>query len=241
MNILAVDSGNSRIKWGLHDGQSWIASGAVGRQETVRLNDTWKTLPAPAKIVISNVAGELVRSEINVATTRWRVAPQWIVAQPAQCGVTNGYTQPAQLGCDRWAALIGARLLHTGPALIVMAGTALTIDALTGDGKFLGGLILPGLDMMVETLSSKTAGIRVERGELQMFPTSTRDAVWSAAIQATAGACERMRAAMEESGEAAPMLLLSGGAADAIEPWLPGPVNRIDNLVLEGLACIGKE
>ena len=84
MSILAVDSGNSRIKWGHHDGERWTAGGAVDRQETtVRLNDTWKTLPPPTKIVVSNVAGELVRSEINVLTTRWRVVPQWVVARSA--------------------------------------------------------------------------------------------------------------------------------------------------------------
>ena len=241
MSILAVDSGNTRIKWGLHDAGGWIATGAVSRQETVRLNDTWKSLPPPSKIVIANVAGALIRSEIQVLTSRWRVMTEWVVARPQQCGVANGYEQPAQLGCDRWAALIGARQLNRGAAIVIMAGTAITIDALTADGEFLGGLILPGFDMMVDALSSKTAGIRVERGEFQVFPTSTRNAVWSAAIQATIGAVGRMYAALVERSEAAPVVLLSGGAAEVVQPWLEGTVARVDNLVLEGLACIGAD
>ena len=241
MSILAVDSGNTRIKWGLHDAGGWIATGAVSRQETVRLNDTWKSLPPPSKIVIANVAGALIRSEIQVLTSRWRVTTEWVVARPQQCGVANGYEQPAQLGCDRWAALIGARQLNRGAAIVIMAGTAITIDALTADGEFLGGLILPGFDMMVDALSSKTAGIRVERGEFQVFPTSTRNAVWSAAIQATIGAVGRMYAALVERSEAAPVVLLSGGAAEVVQPWLEGTVARVDNLVLEGLACIGAD
>ena len=241
MNVLAIDAGNTRIKWGMHDGTGWAATGAVGRHEVVRLSDAWKSLPAPGKILAANVAGELIRNELGVLTARWRLTPQWIASKAAQCGVTNGYRQPAQLGCDRWAALIGARHWHPGAAIVVMVGTAITVDALTAGGKFLGGLILPGFDMMVDALSTRTAGIRVERGEFEVFPTSTHNAVWSAAIQAAAGATERMRAALAASGEASPLIMLSGGAAELIESHLQGEIVRVDNLVLEGLLRIATE
>jgi type III pantothenate kinase len=241
MNILAVDAGNTRIKWAFRDHRGWVANGAVTRQETVRLSDPWKALPVPSKIVISNVAGELIRAELTVLMARWRMAALWVSAKETQCGVTNGYRQPAQLGCDRWAALIGARHLHPGPALIVMAGTAITVDALTADGRFLGGLILPGLDMLEDAHSSKTAGIRVERGEFEAFPTSTRNAVWSAGLLGAAGAIERMRAALVATGEQNPTLILSGGSADLIEPHLEGERVGVENLVLEGLFRIADE
>lgn len=241
MTVLAIDAGNTRIKWGFHNGHGWAATGAVGRQDVVRLSDAWKSLPQPTKIVAANVAGELIRNELGVLTARWRLAPQWVVSQAVQCGVINGYQQATQLGGDRWAALIGARHVHPGAAVVVMAGTAITVDALTADGKFLGGLILPGLDMTVEALTSKTAGIRVERGEFQVFPTNTRDAVWSAAIQATVGAIGRMHAALLASGEASPVVILSGGGADLIESHFQPAIVRVDNLVLEGLLCIATE
>src|SRR5688500_7072787 len=114
MNILAIDAGNTRIKWGLHDGQDWIITGAVAKLETVRLRDTWKHMPAPDSIVISNVAGELIRSELNVLMAKWRMNPIWISSQTRQNGIVNGYEQPEKLGSDRWAALIGARHLHSG-------------------------------------------------------------------------------------------------------------------------------
>jgi len=238
MNILAIDAGNTRVKWGLYDGLRWIAMGAVGKQEAVRLSDAWKHLPAPTTIIVSNVAGELIRSELNVLVARWHIAPLWISAQAAQCGVINGYAQPYQLGCDRWAALIGAHRSYEGASIVVMAGTAITIDALTSDGRFLGGLILPGLSMMADALTARTAGIRVERGEFNTFPTNTSDAVWTAAIQAAAGAIERMRAALIAQGAREPMILLSGGAAEVLQPHLNGSVTRMDNLVLDGLAYI---
>jgi type III pantothenate kinase len=238
MNILAIDAGNTRIKWGLHDGQGWVITGAVGKLETIRLRDTWKHIPAPDSIVISNVAGELIRSELNVLMSKWRMNPIWISSQTSQNGVINGYEQPEKLGSDRWAALIGARHLHSGAAIVVMAGTAMTIDALSSDGRFLGGLILPGLDMMAESLSTKTAGIRVERGKFQTFPNTTRNAVWSAAIQASAGAIDRMHDTLVRAGEESPVTLLSGGGADILEPHLYAPLARVENLVLEGLVHI---
>jgi type III pantothenate kinase len=241
MNILAIDAGNTRIKWGLHDGQRWITTGAVGKQETLRLGDTWKQMPTPSEIVISNVAGEVIRAELSVLIAHWGVSPLWVAAKAFQCGVTNGYEQPSQLGCDRWAALIGAHHLHGSAAIVIVAGTAVTIDALTANGKFLGGFILPGPGMMVDALTAKTAGIRVERGEFQIFPTNTRNAVWSAAIQATSGAFDRLYNALVVAGETSPATLLSGGAAEIIEPYLRGPVARVENLVLEGLIHIAMD
>lgn len=236
--ILAIDAGNTRIKWGMHDGAQWTAGGTVVKGEITRLQDAWKVLPVPAKIIISNVAGELVRSELTVLLGRWRVAPHWVKSAANQCGVVSQYEKPAQLGCDRWAALIGARHLHAGPAVVVMVGTAMTVDALTADGRFLGGLIVPGLNLMLEALAAKTVGIRAASGSAQIFPTNTGDAVWSGALSASAGAIEHMRQALEAAGEAGPTVLLSGGAADEIEPFVQSPCKRVDNLVLEGLARI---
>ena len=239
--ILAIDAGNTRIKWGLWDRGAWLATGAVGRGEAMRLSEQWKPLPQPTRVVACNVAGEPIRSELAGLLSRWRVPVAWAASAAEQCGVRNGYRDPAQLGADRWVALIAARHLQSGAVLAVMCGTAITIDALTGDGRFLGGLILPGIEAMVESLNGRTAGVRVDHGSFELFPTSTRNAVWSAALQAAAGAVERMRAALEDHGERAPAILLSGGAAPLLEPLLAAwPVRRVDNLVLEGLRHLGE-
>jgi type III pantothenate kinase len=236
--VLAIDAGNTRIKWGMHDGAQWTAGGTAVKGEITRLQDAWKVLPTPAKIIISNVAGELVRSELTVLLARWRIPPRWMKSAANECGVVNQYEKPAQLGCDRWAALIGAHHLQAGPAVVVMVGTAMTVDALTADGRFLGGLIVPGLNLMLEALATKTAGVRVASGKAKTFPTNTADAAWSGALSASTGAIERIRQALEAAGEAGPTVLLSGGAADEIESFVQAPCRRVDNLVLEGLARI---
>ncbi|MDE3011344.1 MAG: type III pantothenate kinase, partial [Pseudomonadota bacterium] len=63
------------------------------------------------------------------------------------------------MGCDRWAALVGARARGSMATVVVMAGTATTVDALAADGRFLGGYILPGLRLMPKSLYERTAGI----------------------------------------------------------------------------------
>ena len=167
-------------------------------------------------------------------------AVRWIRSAAMQCGVRNGYARPAQLGCDRWAALIGAHRLHRGAAVVVNAGTALTADALTADGVFVGGIIVPGAELMRSALARDTAGLRRQSGAFSFFPDNTGDAIMSGAINALCGAVERVARNLEDGGGQAPACVLSGGAAALIAPHLNLEVKVVDNLVLEGLAVIAR-
>lgn len=239
--ILVVDAGNSRLKWGLHDGQGWVCRDAVDNADIARLAHDWEKLAPPQEIVVCNVAGPEIKTTLGALLQRWPAAPRWVVAQARQCGVTNGYTEPAQLGPDRWAALIGAHHLVKGACIVVNAGTAVTVDALTKQGVFLGGLILPGLDLMQAALSTGTAAVRAEKGCLEKFPTNTADAVYSGAVQAIAGAVERMARELDQAGNEESTLVFSGGSADELSPLLNRPVTLVDNLVLEGMVMIARE
>ncbi|HXF67152.1 MAG TPA: type III pantothenate kinase, partial [Burkholderiales bacterium] len=156
----------------------------------------------------------------------------------AQCGVRSAYERPRELGPDRWAALIGAWHLYRGPCVVVNAGTAMTVDALSGEGVFLGGFIVPGERLMREALARGTAGLGLRAGRHAYFPARTADAIASGALNALAGAIERMVRHMREAGQAAPLLVLSGGDARLLAPRLTGPLEVVDNLVLEGIVRI---
>jgi type III pantothenate kinase len=117
----------------------------------------------------------------------------------------------------------------------------MTVDALTGDGDFLGGIIVPGFDLMHEALASKAARLSAERGAPAQFPRNTPDAITSGAIQALCGAIERMAAAMASAGHADPTLVLGGGGAGMIARHLGRPAHVVDKLVLEGLVRIAME
>jgi type III pantothenate kinase len=228
--ILCLDAGNSRLKYGLFDDGTWRVQGAL---DYPAFDGLAAGLPAtPTRIVACNVAGEAVRQRIEALAAGLRLPLDWLCSSAAACGVNNAYDEPRQLGADRWAALIGARAMHAGPAVVVMAGTATTIDALDAGGVFRGGLILPGLSLMRAALAGNTAGLPHASGKFRTLPTNTDDAITSGAIQATLGAIGRMRATLGDNA----VCLLSGGAAGELAAQLDPPRRRIDNLVLEGLA-----
>jgi type III pantothenate kinase len=239
MSILAVDAGNTRIKWGLWDG-GWLRQDSVAKDDVPLLAVAWQLLDRPRHVIASNVAGAQVREWLNAWARSRGLAVRWVTSQPEQCGVKNGYREPAQLGADRWAALVAARHLAGGAALAVNAGTAVTIDALTQEGEFLGGLIVPGLDLMAVALARGTAGLPRAPGAIAQFPGTTADAIASGAMQSVCGAIERMERALAERG-AEPEILLSGGAAQVIRNHLGRPVRLVPNLVLDGLRWIAAE
>jgi type III pantothenate kinase len=241
MKVLAIDRGNSRLKFAVS------GDGAEGSQslpfvdEAEALGVSWKQVRTargePDCIVISNVAGERAGKVLAQSLRVFAAEPRWLISAARQCGVTNRYDNPTQLGSDRWAALIGAWARVHGACLVVNAGTATTVDALSAEGEFLGGLIVPGFSMMREALSSGTAALPLTDGHAAEFPRNTADAIWNGCLAAQAGAIERMGKKLPASAAC----LLSGGAAGILRPALNMPASVVDNLVLEGLMHIARE
>ena len=238
MRVLAIDAGNTRIKWGVHEHGSWRVQGWVATARAAALRQAWARLDRPDAIIAANVAGKRVATALDRAARRFRRRIHYARSAARQCGVRNSYQVPAQLGADRWGALIGAWHRHRGACVVVGAGTTLTVDALSADGVFLGGLIVAGADLMRESLARNTAQLRPRGGRFAFFPARTADAIESGAVNAQAGAIERMQRFMHEAGEEVVLTMVSGGYAQALSRHLNGSVEVVDNLVLEGLVCI---
>ena len=238
--ILAIDAGNTRIKWGVHRDGRFAATRAMPTREAEALSLAWQGEMPAARAIASNVAGPQVREALEKACARNGI-PLEVIGSPAeQLGVRNGYREPAQLGTDRWVALLAAHGEAAQNQLVVNAGTALTIDALAGDGRFLGGLIVPGPALMRRSLDRGTAELRLTEGEYSDFPRATPDAITSGAIHACAGAVERMAAVMARQGVEPARIVLSGGAAAELAPHLPIEVAIRENLVLDGLVLVAR-
>jgi type III pantothenate kinase len=238
MNILAIDIGNTRIKWGCSEAGGWVRQGWLETARAGELAAELAGLPLAQRTVISNVAGVAVRAQLAAALNPAAPPPLWITSAAAQCGVSSGYAAPETLGPDRWAALIGAWHLTQAACVVVNVGTTMTVDALSAEGVFLGGCIVPGATLMRNALARDTANLAAREGNFSYFPDNTGDAIFSGAVNALAGAVERMVRYLEESAGAAPPVLLSGGAAVLIEKRLNAAVTVVDNLVLEGLLQI---
>jgi len=245
--ILLIDAGNTRVKWALvRKGAAlgdWTSHGAVTHSDLpqleLALSDAIGTQPVEG-IVIANVAGNALRVQLEYVLQRTfpdmvpELAIDWFASLPALAGVSNGYRTPSQLGCDRFAAAIAGHALEPGlPIIVANCGTATTIDAITGDGAFLGGMILPGLGLMASSLARNTAQLPqiAQDGKLpDGFADNTDDAILSGILAAQSGAIEHACAAHR-----AAVCILSGGAAPFIAPMLKVPYRIVDNIVLIGL------
>src|SRR5258706_7491895 len=150
--ILAVDCGNSRLKWGLHEKGRWRKTGTMPVAELARLENAWKRLLPADQVIVANVAGRSVGKRLETLFARRSMVPTWVKAKRRECGVTNGYGRPDRLGADRWAALIGDWSILRRPCLVVTARTAITVDILRGDGRLVRGAINPRLDLMQRSL-----------------------------------------------------------------------------------------
>lgn len=237
-DLLAIDCGNTRLKWAVFAGETIAASGALALAQLGALADALPQ-PMPQRIVVANVAGQAAAVRIRAAIEGRGRLVRWVRGQREQCGVTSRYADPAQLGADRWAALIGARGLHPQACLVVMAGTATTVDVLDGEGVFQGGLILPGTELMRRSLTQNTAQLGPEAGEPVDLPRCTADAIAAGVFNAQIGAVERMfRHVHAQPGACC---ILSGGAGEPLHERLALPKRFEPNLVLLGLARIGRE
>jgi type III pantothenate kinase len=257
-HVLTIDVGNTRLKWGLFDSPTananMLASGVCFLEHIDSLAEQqWaelvKTHGASAHVLGCCVAGDGVRSRVEEQLEVWAQPAQWVISSAADCGLTNGYDHPARLGSDRWICMIGARAhmlkrlrepkyattIGARPLVVVMVGTAVTVEAIDETGHFTGGLILPGHGIMLKSLQAGTSGLHVPTGEVTSFPTNTSDALTSGGTFAIAGAIEHMYASLQHLRGIKPWCYLTGGAGWKMTEYITVPHQAVDNLIFEGL------
>ena len=242
---LLMDAGNTRLKW-TFDAEMKMHAVAHGGDIVAALERVFAAAEKPPRqptaIWVSNVLGDRGEAAIRqFAQQRFGIAPQFVRAQAQAFGVINCYAEPARLGADRWAALVGARHFHKGACCVVNCGTAVTIDALDADGVFLGGAILPGLTLGRTALAHGTAmlggaGAAQTHG---VFPRNTADAVASGVFYAVVGGIETLFARMSRELPGA-RCVLSGGDAESIAAALSIPASVDVALVLKGLRVMAE-
>jgi type III pantothenate kinase len=175
MNLLLLDVGNSRIKWAAlrqsyRRGADFAVQGVMELKALRASIASWSRLfqvtGKPDTIYTCNVAGAAMERQIRAASTHAGAgSPHFARSAAAAAGVRNAYPEPWRLGVDRWVQLIGAHHEHPGKDLcLVSLGTAMTIDLLNAAGRHLGGSIVPGPRLMIESLMEGTAGIRRRAG-----------------------------------------------------------------------------
>lgn len=239
MNLL-LDAGNTRIKWGIRQHNAWLARGVRPTSDVALLVDDlapFSLRRACLCCVASAATREVLHDMLSPRVERLH----WLTAHADAHGLLNRYQPPESLGADRYAALVAARRRDLGDCVVVSVGTALTVDALTAAGEFLGGVIAPGPELMRGALLRGTAGVRASGGPAVEFPVDTGAAVAGGIALAQSGVVMGMRERLARQGGGQVTILLSGGARAELVKLLAPPVVEVDDLVLEGLAWIAKE
>ncbi len=238
--ILLVDVGNTRIKWRLWEQGQTGPGGSLlhkGLALTGLGERLWSDLKRPSQVMIANVAGAAMATALrDWIKQAWQLEPWFAMTAATGFGVSNAYAIPAQMGVDRWVAMIGARAKLGHSCCIVDCGTAVTVDALTAEGQHLGGVIFPGVRLMREALYRDTRQIPAEdQGQPTVFGRSTRDCVWGGTTHAVAAAIDGIAERMEEKLPGETQRLLTGGDADLLLPYLRGRYRLEPELIFQGL------
>jgi type III pantothenate kinase len=244
--MLLVDIGNSRLKYARLDGGR-LGSQHSGAYAAWTVEDWRRQLfggPAVAGVLAATVAGSDTETALRRAAGAAGVGSvEFVRSTATAAGVRNGYDDPAQLGVDRWLALIAAHRHWTGPCCVVDVGTAATVDALAADGTHLGGFIVPGPDLMVRSLLRGTSELATRAAQdagraEEFFADNTREAIGRGCVVALAALAERAAAELELRVGAAPRLLITGGAGESLLPWVGRAAELVPDLVLRGLAVL---
>jgi type III pantothenate kinase len=248
---LLLDIGNTRIKWAFDNGSDLVSAGEAvhrGQPEACAIDFIEALQLVPESAFAINVAGaELAAAIANKLKARFGIELSMVRTAEHFGPVVNGYSATGQLGADRWAAIVGAWQFYRQSVCIVDAGTAVTLDAVTQDGRHQGGVIMPGLALMHASLNNDTSDIVgfIEQSDEPLagdewFGTDTRSAVERGVVFMLSAAIDKAVAEIAKTGEM-PVIILTGGDAETIGPLIAHPVVYRPLLVLEGLRHLASE
>ncbi len=238
--LLAIDIGNTCIDIGLLAGDDPVfrykcataAPADVGLQRLLALLDA-----PPLGAVVGSVVAELGAAYAE-ACRALAAGPVLQASSAWDWGLHIAYDDPAQLGVDRLAAAAAAHRTAPGAAVVVDAGTALTVDAIDAEGTFRGGAMAPGLRLGLNALSAGTSLLpQVEfAGVPPLLGRNTADGLRSGALHGSAalveGLCSRMAAALDSRVT----VFLTGGDGPLLQPHIAAIHTCDPDLVLRGLA-----
>lgn len=248
--MLLIDNGNTRTKFAIYDnGQCLFEDKVVNTELSDALSADWLMRLKNALGNDNSVVGCTVGERRSVTIIENKLAEMalsvtWLATQQQNESLVNGYREDwAKLGADRWFALLGYRQLSHNNALIIDAGTALTIDWLRSDGHHLGGWIVPGRRLMQQSLNEGTANLAGLLSEscFREPATNTLQGMSYGVHYALVGALSQALTASTEVFGGSPFsVIVTGGDGERLLKSLQTvetvQYQRIDDLVFKGLA-----
>ncbi len=234
------DCGNTCIKFALFTKENGLSKHQFIDYSVLHsfVTKLFKLYPMPNEIKISSVTKPERLSTLLADIAEFTdLRPTVAVSQNEALGLINQYDAPETLGVDRWLGMLAAWDVYHEASLVVDLGTALTIDYITSEGKFEGGLILPGIKSLRDALLKDTSIQNIpELPYTSELGHNTSACISSGVHYAVAGSI----LALHQSLPNVKSVILSGGRAkwlkDILEPILPKTEYHVhQHLVLEGL------
>lgn len=234
--MLMIDIGNSRIKYAVWQDNAWrnYCSREYSHEALLQQFDQFFGDIAVRAVYVACVVDDVKASLADWFQKNWRIQPIFASATSEACGVTNAYEKVSALGVDRWLAMLAAYEKFRLPVCVIDCGTAVTLDVVDADGMHRGGLIMPGLKMMRESLIKNTSKIGVSKGDLVDLANNTADAVESGSVRLLVSGLDKLVRQQQE--KFADMLcVITGGDGGFVAGRMEIKAIYIETLVLDGL------
>lgn len=242
--MLVLDIGNTRIKWGYWQGGSllWARSRTYGPDPGPQQLLQWLgDVDCTGGVFVGSVASD----NLNGLLCHWfeghcGCTPVFLRSRAEQVGVVNGYADPQRLGVDRWAGIIAAHAEYEGDVCVIDCGSAITLDVVDGAGQHLGGLIMPGLQMMRRALVKEAAGIPDEQGDSVALADNTGDAVSGGCLRLVAAGLTQMLSEQGRITDGPLRCVMTGGDGPVLGRHMHTDCTYDADLVLKGLALMAQ-
>ena len=244
IKALLVDVGNNSVKWRLSNSVDMVKKRYPGDVTEDFFIDIWRELEKPEKVFVTCVAKSQVWQALEKSCMQlWNVKVKRVFSMQEGFGLINAYAQPADLGSDRWCAMIGA-LHDAGTDVVVIdCGSAITIDIVEKTGSHRGGYILPGIEMMKQDLGINTAQVNVSitsDEKLSLEPGHTTTGCVNAGVHLAAVKSIESVLNQQKKNYQDMLCYLTGGDAEVIADLLSMKCVMIPDLVLRGLAYVNE-
>jgi type III pantothenate kinase len=238
---VVVDVGNTRIKWGRCAADRVLDSASLPHDDEAAWQgqmDLWQIGPDSTWLLS------------GVRPSQRDKLREWLERQEQRTAVLDSYRQlplrvnvdyPEKVGLDRLlnAVAVNSERSADAAAIIIDAGTAVTVDYVDAAGTFQGGAIFPGLRLMAKALHDYTALLPlIDVFQPRPMPAKNTDAALRTGIfAATLGGIESLAERLSASSAAPTQWFLAGGDASLLAPHLKGPVRVWPEMTLEGIRC----
>ena len=248
--LLVVDVGNTQTHFGAYEGPDLLEH---WRFATVRQSTADELGAALANLLELRGMKLAGLDDSIVSSTVPELAPEWtemarrylghempVVGPGVRTGMPIRMDNPRELGADRLVNAVAAYEIFQASCVVVDFGTAITYDAVSADGEYLGGIISPGVQISLEALSSRAAKLpTIDLGEPRaLIGKSTVDAIRSGVVYGFASAVDGIVARLRAELGPEVATIATGGLARVIVPHTVS-IDRIDDLLtLEGLRLI---